>query len=81
MIAGFFLKTDAAILYKHVQIITIIIGRLKLSPILKILVVFKESLRYLKCLHSLFEYCRPYRLLASDNVTTASEDVRENHIL
>ena len=49
-----------------------------MSPILKILVLFKESLRDLKCLHSLFEYCRRYRILASKNLTTASEDGKEN---
>ena len=53
-------------------------GTLKLSPFLKILVLFKESLRDLKCFHSLFEYCRRYRILASENLTTASEDVKEN---
>lgn len=47
-------------------------------PFEKILVLFKESLRDLKCFHSLFEYCRRYRILASENLTTASEDVKEN---
>ena len=34
----------------------------------------KES-RDIKCLHSLFEYCRSYRTLASKSITTASEDL------
>ena len=49
-----------------------------MSPILKILVLVEESIKDLKCLHRLFEYCRPYRILASERVTTASEeDVKE----
>ena len=49
-----------------------------MSPILKILVLVEESIKDLKCLHSLFEYCRPYRILARESVTTASEeDVKE----
>ena len=49
-------------------------GRLKSSSILKILVVVKESITDLKCLYSLFEYCRPYRILDSESVTRTSED-------
>ena len=48
-----------------------------MPPILKILVVVIESIRDLKCLHSLFEYiyCRRYRILASESVNMASEDL------
>ena len=49
--------------------------RPKLPPILKILVVVIESIRDLKCLHSLFEYCCPYRILACESENTASEDL------
>ena len=49
--------------------------RPKLPPISKILVVVIESIRFLKCLHSLFEYCRPYGILASESVNTASENL------
>ena len=38
--------------------------------------VFKECLGDLKYLHSQFEYCRPYKILASENVTTVSEVVK-----
>ena len=49
--------------------------RPKLPPISKILVVVIESIRDLKCLHSLFEYCRPCRILANESVNTASENL------
>ena len=48
--------------------------RLKLSPIFKILVLVKESVRDLKCLHSLFKQYCPYKILASKSVTTAFQD-------
>ena len=50
-------------------------GRLKSSSILKILVVVKESTTDLKCLYSLFEYCRPHRIKDSESVTRTSEDL------
>ena len=46
-----------------------------MPPISKILVVVIESIRFLKCVHSLFEYCRPYGILASESVNTASENL------
>ena len=49
--------------------------RPKLPPISKILVVVIESIRFLKCVHSLFEYCRSYGILASESVNTASENL------
>lgn len=50
-------------------------GRLKSSSILNVVVVVKESITDLKCLYSLFEYCRPNRILDSESVTRTSEDL------